>query len=647
MDKLKGHIVIVEDDATLSASMTAAFKKEGFEVFASARADEVQDYMKKNPVTTIFIDCLLPTVSGVDFAQGLRKAYPPEALDIVLMSGLFTDAMFVKDSLRTTKATAFLKKPFELSEALAQAKPAEGTAIAMDVSPRKSLYMLFSKSKVGHREKRRAIEALEEIHGFDLPYVYSILVETKSSGHLNMAKSNGEVCGVSFSQGKIVNVDIQDKETQLGHLLIEAGYLQPDDLDSGLKINNQKRIGEKLIQNNLLSPHAFNIAIANQMKIRISRTIVDMPINANFVATDVDLTEPHLDSDSLSQFLHDWITSKISQEWLQAHYVQWGDHAIEMTPGFTKDNPIMEMPLLRSSRKLYDLLAKGGTLNQIIASPNFNQEIGLKAIHLLLTKGLIIFSPAPVAANDDARNASLARMLAHFNGKNKLEMLDMMASLTGNVEASGDVIYQEFLRLLGPAPADAKSQMAQNYQKLLSIAKASYEFSKTGNRDKMKEEIEKTELEIRMKASAQFEEAKTALTRSQYSSALLTLQKVAAVDPSMEKIKLYQAWARLSLLDQSKNRMQALHDIEMQMMQIPPEEKFDAVYSFVMGLLHKAKGDGAMAKKSFEKALNLDANMIAARRELAVLSSLNKPQKDMLNRDLKDIIGGLFKKKTG
>ena len=318
-----------------------------------------------------------------------------------------------------------------------------------------------------------------------------------------------------------------------------------------------------------------------------------------------------------------------------------------MAPGFTKENPVMEMPLLRSTRKIFELISKGGTLNQVMASPNFNQEIGLKAIHLLLTKGFIIFSPAPVAANDEARSASLARMLSHFNGKNKLEMLDMMASLTGNVEASGDVIYQEFLRLLGPTPADPKSSMGQSYQKLLSIAKPSYEFSKTGNRDKMKEEIEKTELEIRMKAAGQYEEAKTALTRSQYSSALLTLQKVAAVDPNIEKIKLYQAWARLSLLDQSKNRSQAISDIEMQMMQIPPEEKFDAVYSFVMGLLYKAKGEVNMAKKAFEKAVNLDSNMIAARRELALLSSQNKPQKDMLNRDLKDIIGGLFKKKTG
>jgi lipoprotein NlpI len=77
---------------------------------------------------------------------------------------------------------------------------------------------------------------------------------------------------------------------------------------------------------------------------------------------------------------------------------------------------------------------------------------------------------------------------------------------------------------------------------------------------------------------------------------------------------------------------------------VPPEEKFDALYSFVLGLFQKAKGDFGAAKKSFEKAFNLDANLIQARREISILAQKSQ-KKDVMNRDLKDLVSDFFKKR--
>src|SRR6185312_8009722 len=108
-----------------------------------------------------------------------------------------------------------------------------------------------------------------------------------------------------------------DQETFLGKLLLEAGYIHPDDLTEALSVTSSKRLGERLIHGNLLSPHAFNIALANQMSIRLSRTIVDAKVKVNFVATEVELTHPHIDSEALTLFLHDWIASKMTPNWLK------------------------------------------------------------------------------------------------------------------------------------------------------------------------------------------------------------------------------------------------------------------------------------------------------------------------------------------
>jgi hypothetical protein len=165
--------------------------------------------------------------------------------------------------VRTTQATSFLKKPFELAEAVACVKVAKTTTQTETIaSPKKDIYNLFSKPKVSVREKRKAIEALDEMHGFDLPYLYSLLVETQATGHLNGIGAKGELSGISFSHGKIVGVDIVDQETQIGKLLIQGGFIFPDDLRDALGETGNKRVGEKLIQKGLLSPHGFNIGAA-------------------------------------------------------------------------------------------------------------------------------------------------------------------------------------------------------------------------------------------------------------------------------------------------------------------------------------------------------------------------------------------------
>jgi FixJ family two-component response regulator len=637
----------LEDDATLGEALKEAFTRDGYEVFISGNGNDVTEYISKNTIQALIVDCLLPGESGVDYVAGLRKKYPASILDVILMSGLFTDAGFVKDSLRSTQALAFLKKPFELSEITKLVKPMAAGPGAQDVevSPRKALYLLFNKPKVTLREKRRAIEALEEIHGFDLPFLYSLLVETQATGHLNIVGEKGEVSGISFSQGKIVAVDIVDQETFLGKLLLEAGYIHPDDLNEALNVTSSKRLGERLIQGNLLSPHAFNIALANQMSIRLSRTIVDAKIKVNFVATEVELTHPHVDSEALTVFLHDWIASKITPAWLKAHYLQWGDYGLYRSPSLTMDHPILKMPLLANFSGIVDYFTKGNSLNQAMEGKKFPEETAYKALHLLLTKGFMVFSEKPVVVDSTERLKTLKKLWAQLSSLNKLEALDLMARVTASSESEPQMVYEEFKKILGPEPSPKEKELAQVFQQLKKLTDEVYTFSKSGNRDRMREEIAKSEVEMKMKAASQYDDAKNLLQKSQFSSALTILNKVSVLEPNMEKLRLYMSWARLASVDSQSAKAQRIKEVEMDLMQVPPEEKYDALFSFVMGLLSKAKGDVSAAKKYFEKATHLDANFLPPRRELAQIQSRQAPQKDMMNRDLKDLVSGFFKKK--
>ena len=117
------------------------------------------------------------------------------------------------------------------------------------------------------------------------------------------------------------------------------------------------------------------------------------------------------------------------------------------------------------------------------------------------------------------------------------------------------------------------------------------------------------------------------------------------MDPRIDKLHLHLAWAKLGNIDQSKTKNQTLKDVDLELMQVSPEDKFDALYSFVMGLSQKAKGDYPSARKSFEKAIALDNTMIVARREITVLASLEPAKTDLFNDDLTSLVGNFFSRK--
>lgn len=638
----KSKILILEDDESVGTALKEVLSRAGYHVFLAGRPDEANAILSSQAnIEFLFCDCLLPQMTGLDFIKQARANYPQARFKIVLMSGIYSDKQFIQEATQTTQAIAFLKKPFEMEQVLKLVKKADAPK-KEEMSARKLLYQMFANPTVTNRQKRKVIESIEEVSGFDLPFLYSLLAETKSSGYLNIYNADGSVSGISFCNGNIVGVDVDDKTTFLGEMLIQSGYATPESVQEALRDKNNRRIGNYLIQNNQLSPHAFDLILMEQMNIRLVRTIVDQKIRINFASAEVEMMNPSIDADALSHYLHDWIASKISINWLKSLHVMWAGNIIIKSPTFREDHPALSMSLVKSLEGFTMKLNNQMTLTQLLDVKGYSEIAVYKAIHFLLTKGLVVFAQKSSFANPQEQLRVIKKIHAELENKNSYEIVAYMETGTGG--GSMDTILNDFIGLLGEPPQDQSSETYTVWSKVKALAEnAVHEAADANKIDQFRQASQRSEAEAKLKATTLMEEVKKALQYNQFAKALEHLTEVAALNPQAQQLHIYNSWAKLGAVDPVR-KPAILKEVELELLQVPPDERYEALFPFVVGIFNKTKGDLVGAKKSLEKSIAMDPSFIPARRELSLLAAQNKKQ-DVFNMDLKQVVSGFFKKR--
>ena len=108
------HLLIIDDDANTLASLSRAFRMEGYEVTVADRAARALELARSNTFDLIFSDVVMPDKDGVTLLEEMRAAGVTSP--VVMMSGQATVDMAV----RATKLGAidFLEKPLSTERLL-------------------------------------------------------------------------------------------------------------------------------------------------------------------------------------------------------------------------------------------------------------------------------------------------------------------------------------------------------------------------------------------------------------------------------------------------------------------------------------------------------------------------------------------------
>lgn len=646
MSKAKANVLLIGNELSLGESIKNTLVTDGYQVFHILHPDEAQEILNAQRIDIMLVDCMLPKLSGVDFVEQLRKTFPILKFKIILMSGIYTDKNFIQEATKRTQAVSFIKKevPFDHGQILDAIHKIPISSPGEEAPLRKTLYQIFDKEKVTMREKRKIIESLDEVNGFDLPFIYSLLVETKSSGYLNIYEKSSAVSGISFASGHIIGVDVEDKTTYLGTLLIQSGYATPNDVQNAINEKSTLRLGQKLIKGNLLSPHAFDLALSEQMNIRLSRTIADQMVKVNFSSSEVEVSTPHIDADQLLGFLHDWIVSKLSANWLKSLYMMWASHVIVKTTFFRVDHPALQMSMIKQLDGLILEINKGTNINKLLSEKRYNESALYKALHFLLTKGLIVFSNAASFATPSEQMAAVRKVAADFKGKSPLEILNLL-NISRQGQSSKDSLIRDFVQVIGPEPSSQNKELYQEWKAVHKLyEEAVLRMGDANLMEQMTVANQSREAEQKLKATQIVEEVKQLLLMNMFTKAYEKLNEALKLSGQVPQVYIFLAWAKLGQQEPNK-KIANLKDIEFDLMQVPAEERYDVFFPYVTGLYQKARGDFNSAGKSFNKAIAIDSSFIPARRESSVLASANKKQ-DVLNLDLTKMVSGFFRKKS-
>ncbi|MCB0379162.1 MAG: response regulator [Bdellovibrionales bacterium] len=637
------NILVVDDDKSFGESVKQALTRAGFRAYVVNNPADALSYAKLQDVHALVIDCMLPKMNGLELVKKLKESLSGEP-PIVLMSGIFKDKQFIKTALTKTNAVEFFTKPFDVAKLVNKLKEGFGDSdeVQQDLNPLMGLYV---SRETNTRKVIRTINSCEGLHNFDLPWVFKALAQANATGHLNIACTNGDIAGVGFKDGHIVQVNIKNEASLLGILLVESGYLDRADLNKVLdESNNNKMIGQMLVDDNYVSPHAINIVLKDQLLWRLKRLIADSHMELNFVKSD-DVTEiATISWEDFHSFLMEIIDTTIRQDWLKTHYLPLNQNLLISTEGMEKEfSKIKAYPFIsRIFPAIESPLKRGSTLEEIVSSHPEHEGVILKVVHYLNIMGLIQFKDVQKSINLSHQTRRLQKLEAELESKNFFERLGVSRTAK---ETDIKKAYFDLAKVLHPDKLGhgTTAELRELAEKVFEKIQVAYDtLKKQDRKEHYLKELEVGQAEKLLQADQMLDTGRTLLLKGQYSAAKEHLDKAKDLNPDSPEIRMLCVWMEIKRKKQPTESF--FKEMERQLNQIPPESRDSATYYHTRGLYCKMTGDIERAKKYFKTALNLDQTFIHSRRELSQIEGARE-KTNILQADLKDVVGMLFRKK--
>lgn len=649
MKKSEINILIVEDDKSVREALVEAVNRSGYRAVAVGKPDEAESIVKIKPIHGLILDVMLPGRNGVDLALRLKENLIDGAT-IFFISGIYKDRAFIGESLKKVDAAEYFVKPFHIDRVILSLDSKLSEFIE---TPKVDLHGLLSSPFASNRERRKALDHVEEMNGFDLPFVFCILMDAESSGHLNIVDQNQNIYGVTFSKGNLARIDSESTLLFTKKLLVQHGFVTELELSEIKSKSSGGDLIRNLVSQGLMSPHAPAIIKLEAIAGELSKLFTDSKLKINFVPDRKIKSDPDdIDLETITPYLHDLIDKKVTISWLKKFYRIWAGHPIRLGPQFSDYHQLVNLPLLKQVDGILEQFKKESTIEEVMAQcPQYTEEYFYKALHLLMLRRILVFEEVKRVKNIDEHVNRLKSIYKDLKGKNPIEIFKYFG--LGERPKPQDVVktYKEFAKSHHPdtlpqaISADIK---ALNHELFSNVTVAFETLSDPNKKEKFFNEMKQQEAELQIKSDELVTTATAALMRGKYAEALPLLE--AAIGHYESERSLLHFWWVCFKMEGKLNK-DKVTEIEKKLKAMSPGMRKTATWIFISGLIKRFNGDNEGAKNDFNRVISLDESFMDARRELVKIESHNEPEKmnseSILTGDISVVLKNIFKKNKG
>ncbi len=645
-------ILIVEDNTIFGESIKEALVQTGYtNTFLALTPNEAMYYNKIHFIHCFVIDCLLPQMQGLELALKLEEKEESDShkKHFFFMSGVFQKTDVFDEIKQKINTQTFFSKPFSPDTLISQIDQ----CFAKHRKTKTSLVdLLFTQKELSVKERLSILSNIKQIHGFTLPQVIRLLDFGKISGVLNLSTDNNNQY-IYLSEGKITSIELNQKQMKdfFGDLLIKKNILSFEELQPFFDVEEDgKKIGERLVAANLISPHIIQILTREQAGIRFMHLIQNTYYNINFQETahiSSDKKSTQINQKELMKIYTKYLKVKIPITYIKNIYLNRLNDQIHAKSTLTLSD-FSTSTFEKTMEILISIRDENHSLLSLLNKyPNHINEVYFM-VHLLLLNRQGYLQITKDGETAQVKILRLKKILNNLTLQSHFEVLNI--SQQANISEIRQA-YKELSVIFYPNTVNSleSNEVKNLLTNIFHKIKTAYDVLSSAKKRKDYElSLEYENLTVVLESKQLFLEAKKALDVNNKKTALELFRKLMKIDTSpAPHVLLYFIWSQITNLS-SQNSSQQVKEINSCFDKIPPEYRNTALFYFVKGLFYKILDNKEMAISHLKYAYHLDPNFIKAKQEMRALS-YHKKSINILKSDLKDIIKAIpfFKKKAG
>lgn len=290
------NVLIVDDDRSTQRLLADALTKRGFVVTVERDGEWAVKTFEKKPFDAVLLDILLPALNGYEVAKKMRSIPKGRKTPIIMISGVYKNALHQKEAVQKHGAFAFLEKPLDLptlyqtlEEALGDRYPAPKAPqpppppldhddeeditgqhhIAADPAVREEMQVVEQQAKKiessttarpikGDLAQRSFAEVLAEIYRW------------RAGGALLLRRDKVKKI-VFFRQGVPLSIKTNLPREFLGQVMVSEKMIGEAELQESLKRMqvSKRQQGTVLIEMGCISPHNLQYALTLQLQYKL------------------------------------------------------------------------------------------------------------------------------------------------------------------------------------------------------------------------------------------------------------------------------------------------------------------------------------------------------------------------------------------